>query len=98
MTDLGIIAKRSQDKTRDVFVQSIHSGAPVGNAKVSVIAKNGVTLLSQVTDANGHVRFPSLDVYTNERQPVMFLVEKEGDVSFLPTTRYNDRGLGFLPL
>ncbi|MBC3377551.1 alpha-2-macroglobulin family protein [Serratia fonticola] len=95
VTDLGVIAKRSQDKTRDVFVQSIHSGAPVGNAKVSVIAKNGVTLLSQVTDANGHVRFPSLDVYTNERQPVMFLVEKEGDVSFLPTTRYNDRGLDF---
>ncbi|HID9471456.1 TPA: alpha-2-macroglobulin family protein [Serratia liquefaciens] len=95
VTDLGIVAKSSQDKTRDVFVQSIHSGAPVGSAKVSVIAKNGVTLLSQITDTNGHVRFPALDVYTNERQPVMFLVEKEGDVSFLPTGSYNDRGLDF---
>ncbi|CAI1097970.1 Alpha-2-macroglobulin family N-terminal region [Serratia entomophila] len=95
VTDLGIVAKRSQDKTQDVFVQSIHSGAPVGNAKVSVVAKNGVTLLNQTTDANGHVRFPALDVYTNERQPVMFLVEKEGDVSFLPTGSYNDRGLDF---
>ncbi|MFC0226221.1 alpha-2-macroglobulin family protein [Serratia aquatilis] len=95
VTDLGIIAKRSQDKTRDIFVQSIHSGTPVSNAKVSVIAKNGVALLSQITDANGHVSFPSLDVYTNERQPVMFLVEKDGDVSFLPTNRYNDRGLDF---
>ncbi|MEE3660841.1 alpha-2-macroglobulin [Brenneria sp. g21c3] len=95
VTDLGIIAKRSQDKTRDLFVQSIHSGAPVGNAKVSVIAKNGVTLLTQFTDADGHARFPALDVYVNERQPVMFLVEKEGDVSFLPTDRYNDRGLDF---
>jgi uncharacterized protein YfaS (alpha-2-macroglobulin family) len=95
VTDLGIIAKRSQDKTRDVFVQSIHSGTPVSNAKVSVIARNGVTLLSQLTDANGHVRFPALDFYTHERQPVMFLVEKEGDVSFLPTSRYNDRGLDF---
>ncbi|KEY59377.1 alpha-2-macroglobulin [Serratia sp. DD3] len=95
VTDLGIIAKRSQDKTRDVFVQSINTGAPVSHAEVSVIAKNGVTLLSQVTDANGHVRFPALDVYTNERQPVMFLVEKEGDVSFLPTSSNNDRGLDF---
>lgn len=95
VTDLGIIAKRSQDKTRDVFVQSIHSGTPVANAKVSVIAKNGVTLLTQITGADGHVRFPALDVYTSERQPVMFLVEKEGDVSFLPADRNNDRGLDF---
>ncbi|MGA5657125.1 MG2 domain-containing protein [Rahnella contaminans] len=95
VTDLGIIAKRSQDKTRDVFVQSIHSGTPVSNAKVSVIAKNGVTLLTQTTGADGHVRFPALDVYTSERQPVMFLVEKEGDVSFLPADRNNDRGLDF---
>jgi uncharacterized protein YfaS (alpha-2-macroglobulin family) len=28
VTDLGIVAKSSQDKTRDVFVQSIQSGAP----------------------------------------------------------------------
>ena len=95
VTDLGIIAKRSQDKTRDVFVQSIHRGAPISGAKVSVIGKNGVALLSQVTDDNGHASFPALDVYTNERQPVMFLVEKEGDVSFLPTSSYTDRGLDF---
>ncbi|MDF7680225.1 alpha-2-macroglobulin [Enterobacteriaceae bacterium ESL0689] len=95
VTDLGILARRSQDKTHDLFVQSIHSGTPVSNARVSVIAKNGVTLLTQTTGADGHVRFPALDVYTSERQPVMFLVEKEGDVSFLPVGRYNDRGLDF---
>ncbi|WP_413728097.1 alpha-2-macroglobulin family protein [Sodalis sp. RH19] len=95
VTDLGIIAKRAQDKTRDVFVQSIHSGTPVANAKVSVIAKNGVTLLTRTTGADGHVRFPALDVYTSERAPVMFLVEKEGDVSFLPADSNNDRGLDF---
>lgn len=95
VTDLGIIAKRAQNKTRDVFVQSIHSGEPVANAQVSVIARNGTRLLSQNTDLSGHVRFPPLDVYTHERTPVMFLVEKDGDVSFLPTGRYNDRGLDF---
>jgi len=95
VTDLGIIAKRSQDKNRDVFVQSIHNGTPVSNAKVSVIGKNGVALLTQTTGDDGHVRFPALDVYTSERKPVMFLVEKEGDVSFLPVDYSNDRWLDF---
>lgn len=95
VTDLGMIAKRSQNKNRDVFVQSIHSGAPVAGAKVSVIAKNGVALLTQTTGSEGHVRFPVLDVFTNERKPVMFLVEKDGDVSFLPADSDNERGLDF---
>ncbi|QGU86652.1 alpha-2-macroglobulin family protein [Erwinia sorbitola] len=95
VTDLGIIAKRSQDKTRDLFVQSIASGQPVAGAQVSVVAKNGEKLLTRQTASDGHVSFPSLEVYTNEREPVMFLVEKEGDVSFLPTGRDNDRGLDF---
>lgn len=95
VTDLGIIAKRSQNKTRDVFVQSINNGTPVSNANVAVVAKNGTTLLTQTTTADGHVRFPALDVYTNERQPVMFLVTKDGDVSFLPVGSDNDRSLDF---
>ena len=95
VTDLGIIAKRSQDQTRDLFVQSINSGQPVADAQVSVVAKNGEKLLVRRTGTDGHVSFPSLDDYRNEQQPVMFLVEKEGDVSFLPTGDYNDRGLDF---
>lgn len=39
ITDLGIITKQSQDRSRDVFVQSIHSGLPAADAKVSVVAK-----------------------------------------------------------
>ncbi|MBK0033968.1 alpha-2-macroglobulin family protein [Erwinia sp. S43] len=95
VTDLGIIAKRAQDKSRDLFVQSISSGQPVADALVSVVAKNGEKLLTRRTGGDGHVRFPPLEAYTNERQPVMFLVEKEGDVSFLPSGRDNDRGLDF---
>lgn len=95
VTDLGIIAKRSQDRTRDVFVQSVSSGQPVADAAVSVVAKNGEKLLTRRTGADGHVNFPSLDSYTHEQSPVMFLVEKDGDVSFLPSGRDNDRGLDF---
>lgn len=98
VTDLGIIAKRSQDKTRDIFVQSIRSGMPVSDAKVSVVAKNGVSLLSKFTDHHGHVSFPSLEAYSNEQEPVLLLVEKEGDASFLPVSNWrgwNDRGLDY---
>nr|WP_314422844.1 alpha-2-macroglobulin [uncultured Erwinia sp.] len=95
VTDLGIIAKRAQDKSRDLFVQSISSGQPVADAQVSVVAKNGEKLLTRRTGGDGHVSFPALETYTNERQPVMFLVEKDGDVSFLPSGRDNDRGLDF---
>lgn len=95
VTDLGIIAKRSADRSRDIFVQSIHNGSPVSGAKVSVVARNGTTLFSHTTGADGHVAFPSLDDFRAERTPVMFLVEKEGDVSFLPTESRGDRDLSF---
>lgn len=95
VTDLGIMAKRSVDRSHDVFVQSIHDGTPVSEAKVSVVARNGTTLFSQMTGAEGHVAFPSLDDFRAEQTPVMFLVEKEGDVSFLPTDSDGDRNLGF---
>lgn len=95
ITDLGIITKQSQDRSRDVFVQSIHTGQAVADAKVSVVAKNGVVLLSQYTGSDGHAQFPSLDGFKNERQPVMFLVEKAGDISFLPTSNTYDRDLDF---
>ncbi len=93
VTDLGIMAKTSIDGSRDVFVQSIHSGAPVSGATVSVVAKNGTTLLSKTTGEDGHAAFPSLSDFRFEQTAVMFLVEKEGDVSFLPTNAYYDRQL-----
>ncbi|WP_159565972.1 alpha-2-macroglobulin family protein [Budvicia diplopodorum] len=95
ITDLGIMAKRSLDGSRDIFVQSIHSGTPVQSAKVSVIAKNGSVLFIRTTGADGHASFPSLAAFINERSPVMFLIEKEGDVSFLPTNNDYDRTLDF---
>lgn len=60
---------------------------------MSVIAKNGTTLLSKTTAEDGHVAFPSLKDFRAEQTAVMFLVEKEGDVSFLPTYAYYDRQL-----
>ncbi len=94
VTDLGILVKRSLDGTQDVFVQSIATGMPVPGAEVEVIGKNGLTLFSQTTDASGRVQFKKLENLSRERSPLMYLVKKGGDMSFLPLNRA-DRGLDF---
>lgn len=87
VTDLGIVVKRELDGTQLVFVQSIHTGQPVAGANVDVIARNGATLYSLPTDAQGIARFPKLDKLSRERAALMFLVKKGGDTSFLPLNR-----------
>ncbi len=84
VTDLGIMAKRSLEGGRDIYIQSIESGQPVSEALVEVVAQNGDVLLTQHTGEEGHVHFDSLAGFTNERAPVMYRVQKAGDVSFLP--------------
>lgn len=92
VTDLGLLAKRETDGTQVVFVQSIHSGQPIAGATVDLIAKNGATLASQTTDANGMVRFAKADNLVRERAPLMYLAKKGGDLSFLPLGK-GDRSL-----
>ncbi|MET0659394.1 MAG: alpha-2-macroglobulin [Steroidobacteraceae bacterium] len=84
ITDLGLLAKRSVDGSRDVFVQSIATGEPVAGATVEVIGRNGLPVVSETTDEQGHARFPDLKGYSRERQPVFYLVRRGGDSSFLP--------------
>ncbi len=92
VTDLGILVKKSLDGTQDVFVQSIYTGRPVEGANVEVIAKNGTTLFSKATDASGRASFAKIDNLTRERTPLMIIVKKSGDLSFMPLNR-SERGL-----
>lgn len=94
VTDLGILVKRSLDGTQDVFIQSIATGQPIAGAEVEVIGKNGMTLFSQTTDGSGRAQFAKLENLSRERAPLMYLVKKAGDMSFLPLNR-RDRGLDF---
>ena len=94
VTDLGLIAKKELDGTQVVYVQSIHTGLPVAGATVEVIAKNGLPVFSQVTDANGRVTFAKLDGLKRERAAVMYIVKMAGDLSFLPINT-NDRSLDY---
>jgi alpha-2-macroglobulin len=92
VTDLGIVVKKSMDGSQDVYIQSIYTGKPIDGATVDIIGKNGLTLFSQTTDATGHAKFAKIDGLSRERAPLMVLVKKGGDLSFMPLNRY-DRGL-----
>ncbi|KRE89129.1 alpha-2-macroglobulin [Frateuria sp. Soil773] len=94
ITDLGMLVKRALDGSQDVFVQSIRSGQPVDGASVSVLAINGQTLYTQATGADGVVHFPSLKGLEREKKPVMYVVKKGEDLSFLPIGSY-DRQLDY---
>src|SRR5262249_22352996 len=60
VTDLGLLAKRSIDGSQEVFVQSIRTGDPMPEVRVEVLGRNGVPVLSGITDAEGHVHFADL--------------------------------------
>jgi uncharacterized protein YfaS (alpha-2-macroglobulin family) len=92
VTDLGIVAKKSLDGTRDVFVQSIADGQPVAGALVEAWGRNGVIVAAQTTDAAGAAKLPNLAGFQREKQPVVLVVRKDGDLSFLPFDR-SDRVL-----
>jgi alpha-2-macroglobulin len=87
VTDLGILVKKNVDASQDVFVQSIATGDPVAGVTVEVIGKNGQAVVTQTTDAEGRARFTDLKNYKREQQPVVYVVKKAGDLSFMPMNR-----------
>ncbi len=91
ITDLGLLAKQSLDGSQDVFVQSIHTGRPLQEVRVEILGRNGQTVLTGTTDADGHVRFPDLRSFRHEQQPVLYLARLGGDSSFLPIEQRDRR-------
>lgn len=94
LTDLGIIAKKAADGAQSVFVQSLASGDPVSGATVKVISRNNTVIASQYTNRQGVALLPSLENYKQELEPVMYLVTRGADQSFLPINK-SDRTLDF---
>ena len=89
VTDLGLLAKRGADGGQDVFVQSLRTGLPLAGVTVDVVGRNGLTVISEVSDAEGHVRFPSLKSFEREQTPVLYSAHTAEDLSFLPMDRYD---------
>lgn len=90
VTDIGILAKKGADNSGDLFITSLSKEAPIKNAKVEVLGKNGLPIITKLSDKNGHVQFPDLRSYKNEKEPVAYLVTKGNDISFLPYDNYHN--------
>jgi hypothetical protein len=84
LTDLGMIAKRSLDGGRDVYVQRLLDGSAAADARVSVIARNGSTLVEATADADGHAQLPDINGFRHEKQPVLLRAVSGSDATFLP--------------
>jgi uncharacterized protein YfaS (alpha-2-macroglobulin family) len=94
ITDLGMLVKDNNNGTHDVFVNSITQGLPAAGVEVSVLGKNGLSILSRVTDDQGRATFPNLNNFVEDRQPIVYLAKLNNDVSFIPYNNYN-RQLNF---
>ncbi len=84
VTDLGFIVKLSNDGSRDVFVQSIRRGEAVSGARIEVIGRNGEPVAAATTDATGRAQFAKLPDLKREKVPLLILVQKDSDFSFMP--------------
>lgn len=91
ITDLGVLVKDNANATHDVFVQSIHTGQPVGGARVEVLGKNGLPVISVTTDDDGHANLPRLKDFEREKTPTVYLIRRGNDLSFLPFERSDRR-------
>ncbi|RUR17717.1 alpha-2-macroglobulin [Legionella sp. km535] len=94
ITDMGMIVKDNNDGTHDVFINSITQGAPVTGATVTILGKNGLPILTRITDDQGRANFPSLRDFVEDREPTVYLASLNSDVSFIPYSNYN-RQLNF---
>jgi len=84
VTDLALLVKNNQDLSHDVFITSITKGTPVTGASVSVLGKNGLAIMTQQTDNEGHTHFPSFESFKEQNEPVLYLVKKDSDMAFIP--------------
>ena len=91
VTDLGLLVKTNADKSQHVFVHSISTGEPVEGAEVELLGKNGLPVLTAATDAEGHARLAAADDFERDREPSVFVVRHEADVTFMPYQRSDRR-------
>src|SRR6201997_638341 len=87
VTDLGILVKRNNDHSREIFVVSLKDQTPVRDAHVSLLGKNGLAVFDGATDENGHIHSPVLAETEGEREPAAIVAQLGNDLSFMPYER-----------
>lgn len=86
VTDIYMIAKENKNNQVDVFAASISKGEPVKNAKVEVIAKNGLPIISGQTDSNGHFKYEISSDEDESNAPIAVTAKKDNDFTYIPLT------------
>jgi uncharacterized protein YfaS (alpha-2-macroglobulin family) len=96
LTDLGVIIKKDKSGIHHVFVQSLSSGKPKQNARVQIISQNGLSLIENKTDREGHVKFPVVNTnnMSGSEIPIGYYISSGDDVSYLKYDDY-DRLLNY---
>ncbi|MDR3113460.1 MAG: hypothetical protein LBU09_03710 [Endomicrobium sp.] len=94
VTDLALLVKKEPSNRHIVFVMSIKNGAPVSGAKVEILGKNGLPVLTKYTDEFGCAEFSQVKGYQREKEPVAYIASKGDDISFIPFSR-RDREIDF---
>lgn len=93
VTDLGLMVKHNADSSQHVFVMSVADGQPVSGAKVELLGRNGLPLLTGRTDSQGQTALGKTDEFRREKQPTVYLVTRERDgvidSTFIPFERYS---------
>src|SRR5690606_1062588 len=90
-SDMALLTQRQADSQHHGYVMSLSSQQPLADAQVSLVGRNGDTLFNRVTDASGHVAFPTVSDYRNDREPVAWLVRRGNDLAFMPYSRHDHR-------
>ena len=98
VTDLGIVGKMGKDDLL-VWVNSLETLTPQARVRVSLVSRNNQILAVAETDAQGVARFNGLKERISEFEPLIILVEKGEDFSFvhlenqlISTTDFDVRG------
>ena len=91
ITDLGVVVKDALDGSHDVFVMSMREGLPIADAQVELLGKNGLPLFSGKSNQDGQITLPATTGLVREKSPTVYVVQHNGDLSFLPFERSDRR-------
>jgi len=94
VTDIGILTKKASSGGSDVFLVSVKAGKPIADATVEILGKNGISIQTAKTAADGHCAFPSVEKSEREKAPVAFVARNGDDIAFMPFAS-EDRVLNF---
>lgn len=82
LTDLGIIAKKS-DNELIVFVNSIATAEPVKDVEISLLSSNNQTLLTGKTNSKGIIRFENTKDNIKNFTPMVITAELNSDFNYI---------------